>query len=1148
MRMARLALAAAAAAALAIPLAIPAAAGTAHSKTTGSVNDSATARPWLNSRLPLEKRIDLLLSQLTNAEKASLMTAVGVPTGSHATGYIPGVDRLGIPGMQFTDGPGGVRDGQPETALPSPVALAASFDTELAKQYGTVMGSEAKYRGYQAIYGPMVNIVRTPLGGRDFETLGEDPELAGDIGASEIRGIQAQGVAAQVKHFAGNNQENARMTSSSNIDERTLHEIYLPAFEKAVKDGHVWSLMCAYNKVNGTYACENAQILRDVLIDTWKYDGVIDTDYPANHSTVASALAGLDQEFSGTTYFQQLPAAVAAGQVPQSVLDDAARRILRLEFRTGLFDPKPAPAVDFDQDSAFARKAAEDGSVLLKNSGATLPLDTRKLTSLAVIGPNADTAITGGGGSSAVTPYKKVDPVSGLKARLGSGVTVTSVKAGQGSGFPVIPASALTGLKGEYFTNKTLSGTPALTRDDPNIDFDWVLGSPDPSIPVDGFSARWTGTVTAPATAAYTFSATSDDGSRIYLDDKLIVDNWSDHGSATVKSDPVQLTAGQPHTLRVEFYDSAQNASVSVGWSAPGVQDPTIQAAAAAAAASDAAVVVVGDSSSEGSDRTTLALPGNEDDLIRAVAAANPRTVVVLRAGAPVLMPWLADVPAVLDMWYPGQEDGNALAALLTGDAEPGGRLPVSFPRTDTQTATAAAPGRYPAVGGVYDYSEGLDVGYRWYDQEDETPLFPFGYGLSYTTFRQSHLRVSGGGVQATSRGTSPVRLSVDVTNTGHRTGTDVVQAYVAYPQGAGEPPKALKAFAKVQLKPGQTRTVRLTLGSDALRVWDSNAHDWTVLDGRYPVYVGPSSADVSPAGTVTVKKTVGVQYVTLTAPAQTNAGSTQTVEQSFTNTGDSTVRDLRLALDLPTGWTATPAKGASTSFREVRAHASVSTTWTVRAATAATAGQATLTGKAAFELNGRQTRTADATTTVPYDSPAAAFDNAGISADSDPTTGELDPGGYSLSATQLAAVGYTPGATVTANGLTYTWPDTQPGEPDNISAAGQVIRLQGQGPTLGLLGTGISSAHSATVTVTYTDGSTAAVPVDFPDWYSNKASGNSQLAVTTANWNRPPTDTLGNHPVSLYTTGGALDPAKTVATVTLPDDSGIHVFAISVG
>jgi beta-glucosidase len=1146
MRMARLAVAAAAAAALAVPLAVPAVAGSASG--AGTAGDAA-ARPWLDTRLPLEKRIDLLLQQMTNAEKASLMTAVGKPTGSHATGYIPGIDRLGVPGLSFTDGPGGVRDGQPATALPSPVSLAASFDTELARRYGTVMGTEAKSRGYQVIYGPMVNIVRTPLGGRDFETLGEDPQLAAGIAASEIEGIQAQGVAAQVKHYAGNNQENARTTSSSDIDERTLQEIYLPAFEKAVKDANVWSVMCAYNKVNGVYACENATILRDILIDTWKFDGVIDTDYPANHSTVASALAGLDQEFSGTTYFQQLPAAVAAGQVPQSVLDDAARRILRLEFRTGQFDPPATPpTVDYDQDSAFARQAAEDGSVLLKNSGGTLPLDTSELTSLAVIGPNADTAITGGGGSSAVTPYKKVDPLTGLRARLGDSVDVTAVKAGQGSGVPAIPASALSGLQGEYFANKTLSGTPALTRSDSTIDFDWGTGSPDPSLPADGFSARWTGTLTAPATAAYTFGATSDDGSRIYLDGKLIADNWGDHGVSTVKSSPVQLTAGEPHSLKVEYYENAGGASVSIGWTAPGLPDPSLQAAAAAAAKADAAVVVVGDSSSEGSDRKTLALPGNEDDLIRAVAAANPRTVVVLRAGAPVLMPWLSDVPAVLDMWYPGQEDGNALAALLTGDAAPGGRLPVSFPASDTQTPTAAAPGRYPAVNGVYTYSEGLDVGYRWYQQENQTPLFPFGYGLTYTSFRLSHLRAAPGVLTVAPDGSAPVHVSVDVTNTGHRTGTDVVQLYLGHPAGSGEPPKTLATFAKVSLRPGQTTTVRLTLTADDLRVWDSAAHDWTVLDGRYPLYAGESSADTPLTGAVTVHRTTGAQSVAVAAPATTDAGTTQTVKTTFTNSGDFPVAGLRLGLAVPAGWTATPAAGSSATVPVVGPHGTATTTWKVTAPAAAAPGAATLNGTAAFLLGGSRSRTTKATTTVPYASVAAAFNNAGISADSDPGTGRLDPGGYSLSATQLAAVGYTPGAQVTANGLSYAWPDTQPGQPDNVSATGQAIRVSGQGSRIGLLGTGISSAHSGTVRVTYTDGTTADVAVDFPDWYSNKASGNSQLAVTTANWNRPPGDTLGNHAVSLYTTGGALDPSRTVALVTLPNDSGIHVFAVSIG
>ncbi len=1137
-RLARMTAVAAVIAATAVPLATSGPAGAAGPDP---------GRPWMDTSLPLNQRVDLLLQRMTNQEKATLMTSVGDPSGSHATGYIPGIDRLGIPGLSFTDGPGGVRDGQPETAMPSPVSLAASFSTDTAEAYGKVLGTEARYRGYQVIYGPMANIVRTPLGGRDFETMGEDPELAGDLASSEIRAIQAQGVAAQVKHYVGNDQENARMTSSSNIDERTLHEIYLPAFEKAVKDGKVWSVMCAYNKVNGVYACENAQILRDVLIDTFKFDGVIATDYPANHSTVASALAGLDQEFSGTTYFKQLPAAVAAGRVPQSVLDDAARRILRLEFRTGLFDPPKQAGADFDADAAVAEHAAEDGSVLLKNTGGTLPLDPAKLSSLAVIGPNADTAVTGGGGSSAVTPYTRVDPVSGLKARLGDAVDVDYVKAGSATGQPAIPASAFSGLSGEYFTNTTLSGTPALTRDESSVDFDWGVGSPAAGIPADGFSARYTGTLTVPATSTYTFSATSDDGSRLYLDGKLIVDNWGDHAAQTVKSTPVQLTAGDTHTLRIEYYENGGDASLSVGWSAPGLPDPGIEAAVAAAKSADAAVVVVGDSSSEGSDRATLALPGDTDALIEAVAAANPRTVVVLRAGAPVLMPWLDRVPAVLDTWYPGEEDGAALAALLTGDASPGGRLPVSFPRTDTQTAVAAAPGRYPAVDGVYDYSEKLDVGYRWYQDQGRTPLFPFGYGLSYTTFKLSHLTSSMSKVTAGAGTSGRVTLSVDVTNTGRRVGSDVVQVYVGHPQSAGEPPKELKAFAKVALKAGQTKQVILTLDADALRIWDSGAHDWTVLDGAYPVYVGESSADTPLTTSVTVKKTLGTQYTAVTAAPTTQAGSTQTVRQTFTNTGDTAVRELALSLSAPQGWTVAPAAGAGAPA-DVPPHGSVSTGWKVTAPAGATPGAATLTGRAAFVLDGKQSRSAGATTLVPYAKLADAFDNIGVTDDSDPGVGNLDPGGYSLSATQLAAVGYTPGATVTADGLAYTWPDVRPGLADNVAAAGQVIDVPGQGSRIGLLGTGIGSAHAGTVTVTYTDGTTADLPVTFPDWYGNAASGNSRLAVTTANWNRPPNDTLGNHAVSLYTSGGAIDPAKTVATVTLPADSGIHVFAVALG
>src|SRR5882757_5225960 len=348
---------------------------------------SADARPWLNASQPIEQRVDELLGQLTVEEEATLLEGVDAPAGVHAVGYVGGVPRLGIPAQLLSDGPAGVRDGTPATALPAPVSLAASFDPALARQYGAVMGDEAARRGYETLYAPMINIVRIPEGGRNFETFGEDPALAGAIGTGEVEGIQSQGVAAQVKHYAANNQENDRTTTSSDVDERTLHELYLPAFEDTVKNGRAWSLMCAYNKVNGTYACENYPLLHDILKGDWGFDGVVGSDYPATHSTVASADAGLDQEFGGSTFYAQLPAAVHSGQVPKSVLDDHARRVLRMMFRTGLFDnSRPTGPPDVDAHAATARAAAAAGSVLLENNGV-LPLSGSQTHDVAVIGP-----------------------------------------------------------------------------------------------------------------------------------------------------------------------------------------------------------------------------------------------------------------------------------------------------------------------------------------------------------------------------------------------------------------------------------------------------------------------------------------------------------------------------------------------------------------------------------------------------------------------------------------------------------------------------------------------------------------------------------------------------------------------------------------
>ncbi|MFD5463540.1 glycoside hydrolase family 3 C-terminal domain-containing protein [Kitasatospora sp. NPDC127059] len=666
--------------------------------TTGN----AVAAPQEPTDGGQEQRIEHLLSQLTTDEKVTLLRGLDAPPGVHSVGYVAGVPRLGIPPLLLSDGPAGVRDGRPATALPAPVALAAAFDPALATTYGDVLGREARARGYQVLYGPMVNIVRIPQGGRDFETLGEDPYLAGQLAAAEVRGIQAQHVAAQVKHYAANNQEDNRQSYSSDVDERTLAEIELPAFRAAVRDGRAWSAMCGYNPVNGIWACENFPLLRDVLKGRWGFDGVVGSDYPATHSSVNAAAGGLDQEFGGSTYFAELPAAAADGRLAPAVLDDQVRRVLRLMARTGALDGAAAPASDPAAGARAARTAAAAGTVLLRNENAALPLDATRMKSVAVIGPWADHAYTGGGGSSHVIPYPEhtVTPRQGIAARVGA-------------------------------------------------------------------------------------------------------------------------------STEVRYH--------------PG-DDAT--AAAAVAAGADAAVVVVGDQETEGADRGSLDLAAADDALIRAVAGANPRTVVVLDTGGPVTMPWLDAVPAVVEAWYPGEQSGAALADVLFGDTDPAGRLPVTFPTSSNATPVQDA-GQYPGTDGAYHYTERLGTGYRWYDASGTAPLFPFGHGLSYTTFDYSGLTVAGPD-QA-----GRVRVGFDLANRGTRTGTEVPQLYLTFPSAAGEPPQQLKAFDKVTLAPGGSTHVELRLDRSAFAVWDAGVHGWAVPGGQYDLTVGSSSRAPRLRGTV---------------------------------------------------------------------------------------------------------------------------------------------------------------------------------------------------------------------------------------------------------------------------------------------------------
>ena len=669
--------------------------------------DSAALRAWLNTAETPMQRATQLVAQMTLDEKLDQMhTTADAPTFR----LVPGIPRLGVPDFKITNGPAGVGTGttatQPKaTALPAPVSLAASFDRGLAYQYGVVEGKETADVGHSLIEAPDVNIIRVPQGGRDFENYSEDPYLSAQFAAANVQGIQSQGVLSEVKHYDANNQEIDRKTINEVISDRTLHEIYEPAFEAAVKQGDVAAVMCAYPAVNGQFMCENKHLLTDMLRNQWGFQGFVQSDFTATHTAVGSADAGMSLELrAGGPYDDELRQAVLAGQVSVQRLDYLLELRLAQEIRFGLFDhPLTTTPIDAAADGLVARRIEEAGTVLLKNAGNRLPLDAAKLHSIAVIGQYAATPHPGGGGSSHVDPLYTVSPVQGIQNRVGPGVSVT----------------------------------------------------------------------------------TSD-------------------GSDTA-------------------------------------------AAAQQAAAADVAVVVVSDMEKEGADRPNMSLDGNQDALVQAVAAANPHTIVVVDSGAPVLMPWVDDVPSIVEAWYPGEENGNALAAVLFGDVNPSGKLPMTFPKTESQTPVAD-PSRWPGVGGVATYSEGLQVGYRWYDANNETPLFPFGYGLSYTSFRFSHLEVT---PRPNSAG--DVTVSVNVTNTGSRAGTDVAQAYVTDPAAAGEPPLQLKGFARVQLAAGQTRHVTLTLDRRAFSIWDTDAQNWTTVPGEYTVHIGDSSATLPLSAPVTL-------------------------------------------------------------------------------------------------------------------------------------------------------------------------------------------------------------------------------------------------------------------------------------------------------
>ena len=766
--------------------------------------------PWLNQALPVRKRVAMLLAQMTLANKITVVEGQG--TSQPYVFYMAAQPALCIPALGLEDGPNGVGDGLTGvTQLPAGVSLAATFDPALARQYGDVVGSEEWGKGAAVNLGPTVNIDRDPRWGRSFESFTEDPFLNASLAVGEIDGVQSTGEMSQVKHFAVYNQETNRNTTADNtiVSNRTIHEIYLPAFEQSVTQAKVASVMCAFSVINGGFACQNPYLEKTTLKQRWGFPGFVTSDYAAIHDTSA-AVDGTDMEQPFNTYFgQALETDVQNGTIPVAVLNDMVSRIMTEMFRFNLFNHPPTgtptSTVTTPAHQAVATRVAEAGTVLLKNSRSVLPLSARHGGTIAVIGPSASASPTdGGGGSARVVPPFSVTPLQGLTAAAGAGTNVTYQQGlPTDTSLPAIPASALS-----------------------------------PAYAPTGFGGSYTGTLTAPETGTFVLALQNPCG--CYTPTTLSVDGHSilvNPGTPPVStySASVQLQAGQTYAIQI----SGDSANFS--WGTPSALAPGINAAAAAAKSAATAVVVVSDDTeTEAADRPALTLPSAQNELISAVAAANRHTVVVVDAGAPVTMPWLGRVAAVVDAWYPGESNGTALASVLYGRTNPSGHLPVTFPQ-DLSQVPAATPAQFPGVNGTVEYSEGLNVGYRWYDARSITPLFPFGYGLSYTTFRFSNLRVSGARVR--SDGTVRVGVSARVTNTGRVSGTDVVQLYLRDPAAAGEPPRQLKGFTKVALRPRQSAVVRFTLDAHDLSYWSDAANGWVLPRGGFGVYVGDSSA-----------------------------------------------------------------------------------------------------------------------------------------------------------------------------------------------------------------------------------------------------------------------------------------------------------------
>ncbi len=770
--------------------------------------------------------------------------------GGHNAFHIRAVERLGIPKIRMADGPQCVRNDSRSTLYPCGIALAATWNRDMAHAYGRSLGRDARARGVHIMLGPGVNIYRSPLCGRNFEYMGEDPYLASEMAAEYIKGMQGEGVMATIKHFCGNNEEYDRHHTSSDIDERTLHEIYLATFRKAVIEANVGAVMASYNLVNGRHMSENGELNVGVLRDKWGFEGILMSDWDSVYSTLGPVNNGLDIEMPSARYTnpEAVKRLIATGVVDERTIDEKCRHILQTLIAFGFLDREQRDAEIPERDpesEKVALEVAREAVVLLKNDGL-LPL-TRKTRNVVVVGPNANKLVMGGG-SGTGNPIHYTTIAKELQKTKTLNVTSLTPE-GRTELTDFYTHDGTEGLRGQYFPNRNFEGEPLLTRTDKSIDFFWS-GAPAEGLPADGFSVRWTGVFRPKLSGRMLFEVTGDDGYRLFVDGREIVEHWSDH-SASSRTAAFNVEQGRSYDIRLEFYENASEATVVFKHARTNPDAVAVQIALA-----DAVVYCAGfdrATESEGFDRT-FQLPAGQAADIALTASLNPNTVLVINSGGGVDLSIFEDkVRAIVMAWYPGQEGGTAVADILTGRVNPSGRLPISIERRweDNPVRHSYYPNVEPFNRTPHrriSYDEGLFVGYRGYDRNGVEPLYPFGHGLSYTSFAYSDLEVA-----PTQEGGMSVRFTLR--NSGRVAGKEVAQVYIGeVSPELPRPIRELKGCEKIELQAGERRRVEIILPREAFAHYDARLHDFVEGRGDFRIHVGGSSRNLPLETTVTLR------------------------------------------------------------------------------------------------------------------------------------------------------------------------------------------------------------------------------------------------------------------------------------------------------